>query len=119
MFNLMQKTNQTPFKGVNHNYHVHLLKTDESLFFIGIFGLIFAMSVFYLVEINKITSISYKINDYEKKLSMVKKENHALKIETASLSSIYRIENEAASLGMVAIKGAQYMKTGQAETARR
>ncbi len=119
MFDSIQKTKKKQFKGTDHTYHVHLFRANESLLFIGIFSLIFAMSVFYLIEINKITSIGYKITDYEKKLGLIKKENDALKIEAASLSSIYRLENSVSSLGMVAIENAQYLKTGKHETARR
>ncbi len=47
---------------------------------------------FYLYSINETAIQGYKIRDNEKEIAKLKKENEALQIEKAELTSLYRIE---------------------------
>lgn len=84
-----------------------------------IFGLIVALVVFYLFEVNKVNTIGYDIKGYETKLVELKKESEILKLKAAGATSIYKLDSEASTLGMVDIKDAGYMTVRMSETAKR
>lgn len=65
-------------------------------------------SIFYLIEINSMTTKGYEIKKFEKRITALKESEKKLELEAASLQSIQVIEESAQVLNLVPSAGMNY-----------
>jgi cell division protein FtsB len=56
--------------------------------------LVCALGLLYIFQINNMATKGYEVEDYEKKLSSVKKENQKMMVRLADLESMYEVESK-------------------------
>lgn len=72
-------------------------------------GLICALGVFYIFEVNNSATKGYEIDKLEKQLKAFQKENERLQIQAAELKSMYKIEERTKELNMIAPMDVSYL----------
>lgn len=72
--------------------------------------LILMILIFYLIEINQITILGFKISELEKKADELKQINKNLKLEKIKLESLNNLQHNLNSLGLVRTEKVEYFK---------
>lgn len=88
------------------------LKWKISLKFFWILGfiLIITLLILYIFQLNLLFSQTYLIQNYEKKLEQLSKENAALEINSIQANSLETIESQIKELGFEKIENIEYIK---------
>ena len=81
-------------------------KVKESELLIGfvVVCLVLTLSVFYIYQISSIATNGYEIEEHEKRLDELKKNNQKINIKLADLKSIINFENENGNRDLVSIE---------------
>ncbi|HYC79859.1 MAG TPA: hypothetical protein VEC17_02440 [Candidatus Binatia bacterium] len=77
---------------------------------IAILSLIVAFGFLYLFQINSLGTRGYEIRQLEQKIATYQDENKQLQIQSSSLSSITKIQQQAEALRMVPANNVTYIK---------
>jgi len=93
------------------------IKKSETIIKVFIFVSIFTMSLIYVFQINNIATKSYEIENYEKKLLSIKKDNQKMMIELADLKSINNLESKFDKFRPISLKDITYITTSQSAVA--
>lgn len=72
--------------------------------------LIVAFGFLYLFQINSLGTRGYEIRQLEQQIKVMQADNKALQIQSSTLSSITKIQQEAESLNMVPATEVTYLK---------
>lgn len=72
--------------------------------------LILMILILYLIEINQITILGFKISELEKKADELKQINKNLKLEKIKLESLNNLQHSLNSLGLVRTEKVEYFK---------
>ncbi|MFN3301416.1 MAG: hypothetical protein ACK413_00070 [Patescibacteria group bacterium] len=73
-------------------------------------SLIFIILVFYLIKINQIIILGFKISELEKRVDELKEINKTLKLEKIKLESLNNIQSNLNTLGLVKPEKIEYFK---------
>ena len=81
-------------------------KVKESELLIGfiVVFVVLTLSVFYIYQISSIATNGYEIEEHEKRLDELKKNNQKINIKLADLKSIINFENENGNRDLVSIE---------------
>ena len=81
-------------------------KVKESELLIGfvVVCLVLTLSVFYIYQISSIATNGYEVEEHEKRLDELKKDNQKINIKLADLKSIINFENENGNRDLVSIE---------------
>jgi cell division protein FtsL len=79
---------------------------------VALLALITALGFIYLFQVNSLGTRGYEIRQLEQKIKALEAENKVLQIESSSLSSITRIQQQAELLNMVPASGVTYIRDG-------
>lgn len=81
-------------------------KVKESELLIGfiVVCVVLTLSVFYIYQISSIATNGYEIEEHEKRLDELKKNNQKINIKLADLKSIINFENENGNRDLVSIE---------------
>ncbi len=81
-------------------------KVKESELLIGfvVVCAVLTLSVFYIYQISSIATNGYEIEEHEKRLDELKKNNQKINIKLADLKSIINFENENGNRDLVSIE---------------
>ncbi len=71
--------------------------------------LICSLGVYYIFQVNNLATKGYEIRELEKQLQVLRNKNEELKIQSAELKSMYRIEEKTRELNMAAPKNVSYI----------
>lgn len=82
------------------------LKTFWALSFISIIILL----VFYIFQINSVTSESYLLQNYQKRLNQLRQENEILEIDLAQVNSLINVEKQIETLGFEKVDKVYYIQ---------
>ncbi len=74
------------------------------------FILISALLVFYIFQVNSLTSQIYLFQNQERKLTEIKKENESLEIDFSKANSLVNIENYFKNQGFEKAKRVKYIQ---------
>ena len=77
---------------------------------IALVVLIVAFGFIYLFQINTLGTRGYEIRQLEQSIKVMQTENKALQIQSSTLSSITKIQQEAETLNMVPATEVTYLK---------
>jgi hypothetical protein len=75
-----------------------------------ILGLLLVILVFYLVEINQIVTLGFKVDEMEKSRDDLKKTNKNLEMEKMQLESLNDANQELSALNFVKIDKIDYLR---------
>jgi len=90
---------------ISFRYHLNL-----KLLWILTFILISALLVFYIFQVNSLTSQIYLFQNQERKLTEIKKENESLEIDFSKANSLVNIENYFKNQGFEKAKRVKYIQ---------
>ena len=81
-------------------------KVKESELLIGfiVVFVVLTLSVFYIYQISSIATNGYEVEEHEKRLDELKKDNQKINIKLADLKSIINFENENGNRDLVSIE---------------
>ena len=79
-------------------------KESESLVGVVVVCLIFMLSTLYIYQISSIATNGYEVEDREKKLNELKKDNQKMNIRLADLKAINNFENQNENRDLVLIE---------------
>lgn len=80
------------------------MKESELLIGFVVVCVILILSMFYIYQISSIATNGYEIEEYEKKLDELKKDNQKINIKLADLKSIINFENENVNKDLISIE---------------
>lgn len=99
---------------LNEKSNFSLIKKNQGFSLRNIFiALIFLNGFFglgYIFQVNKIAIMGYEIRSREEQINVLEKETDKLKIDLASLQSIYILEEKKDELGMVSPTKVDYLE---------
>ena len=86
-------------------------KAKESKFTVSMFSvaLVCVAGLLYIFQISGVATKGYEIEDYEKTLSELQRENQKMQIEIADLKSMDNLENESGKLSAIDYKDIIYI----------
>lgn len=82
----------------------------KAVFWIGVV-LAFALVIFYLFEINELTSGAYVIKQYNNEISQLSNQNSTLQEQFAEASFLGSIQDKVTQMGFEETTDMQYMQT--------
>ena len=85
----------------------------------GLGVLVVVFGLLYLVEINSISTKGYDINDLEKNVRLLERENEKLEVEIASFSSMNSIQTRLQGMNFVPADDIKYVSVQNGAVARR
>lgn len=104
---------------LNEKTNFSLAKKGQDCFLRNIFiALIFLNGFFslgYIFQVNKIAIMGYEIRNREEQIHALDEETNKLKIDLASLQSIYILEGKKEALGMISPGQADYLELNVAD----
>ncbi|MCK5475433.1 MAG: hypothetical protein KAI71_02525 [Candidatus Pacebacteria bacterium] len=80
------------------------MKESELLIGFVVVCVILTLSMFYIYQISSIATNGYEIEEYERKLDELKKDNQKINIKLADLKSIINFENENVNKDLISIE---------------
>jgi len=88
-------------------------------FKITMVGLIILLGLFYIVEINNLSTQGFKIKDLEAKINQLKAENQALELQAAELQSSNKLQSRIEELNMTTVAKVEYLSPTAEMVARK
>ncbi len=68
-----------------------------------------ALSVFYLVQVNKMIAKNFELRNLQKTLAQGQKENQALTVSLTQVRSLNNLQQAAKNLNLISIEKAKYL----------
>jgi len=79
--------------------------------------IVIGMGVFYLVEINQVSTLGFKLRALEEKQGELKVDNEKLEIDVAQMQAMKKIEEKSGELGLTRVTDVKYLEIGSQEVA--
>lgn len=82
-------------------------------------GMVVLMGLTYLVQVNKVSTSGFAIQDLEQRVKELKKENAKLELEAARLESLNTIEERVQKLNLVSVEKVDYLEIPDSQLAQK
>jgi hypothetical protein len=122
MTTIARRFNVTPSNSLNEKKEIKFLKIldfqTKPIFNIILSSLILVVFFFYLLEMNQIVALGFKVDELERHKEDLKKTNKSLEMEKMQLESLSGTSDELANFNFVKTDKIDYLKpvTGLALT---
>lgn len=84
-----------------------------------IIGMVILTGFAYLVQVNKVSTTGFEIQELEQKAGELKKENAKLELEAARLESLNTIEERVQKLNLVSTEKVDYLEIPDSQLAQK
>lgn len=84
-----------------------------------IIGMAILMGFTYLVQVNKVSTTGFEIQELEQRAAELKKENTKLELEAARLESLANIEQKVQELNLVSTEKVDYLEIRDSQVAQK
>jgi len=85
------------------------IRFSSATFNVLVIGIIVLVSLFYLIQSNKISTYGFKIKELEEELRKLRQENEKFELEVTKLQSISKIEEVGRELSMIKVEKVDYI----------
>jgi hypothetical protein len=94
----------------NKNQEIPRRKNGKIFLSLTIGLILVALSVFYLIQVNKMIAKNFELRNLQKILAQGQKENQALNVSLTQVRSLGNLQQAAKNLNLISIEKATYLK---------